>query len=57
MSQKARFTLMALFAVLSVFSYRQTDSGQANIYQAAFGVCVFILIWLIAFEISKRWKK
>jgi hypothetical protein len=57
MSQKARFVLMALFAVLSAFSYRQTDSQHANLYQAAFGVFVFILVWLIAYEISKKWKK
>ena len=56
MQSKLRYALMAIFAGFSAFSYRATDSEHASLYQVAFGVCVFVMIWLIAYEISKHWK-
>jgi hypothetical protein len=56
MQSKFRYALMAIFAGLSAFSYRATDSENTNLYQVTFGICVFVLIWLIAYEISKYWN-
>jgi hypothetical protein len=56
MQSKFRYALMAIFAGLSAFSYRTTDSEHASLYQVAFGICIFVLIWLIGYEISKHWN-